>query len=95
MPRLTYAQVRSTAISLVKEFYKQNVSQRINVLIYKDYGGCYQYKILKDGCNICYTSFKAIVHVDDTGNIVTEVSRETISKFLEEYNINFIYFQLD
>lgn len=92
--RLTYAQVRSTATSLVKKFYQAH-HQRISVLIYKDYGGCYQHKILENGCNICYTSLKAIVSPDAQGNIVTNVSRETIASTLELYNINFIYFKME
>ena len=87
MARLTYSQARSTAISIAKENNCGNV-----ILIYKDAGGNFKDKLLKDGDTICYTGIKAIVwHDMTTGLVKTEVSRETIANFLESMNINMVY----
>ena len=92
--RLTYAQRKSEAQVLVRKAMFEN-GKNIKALIFKDSGGDYDVRELRNGETICYTSLKAIVYINHKGDIVTEVSRETISKFLEEYNINFIYFKLD
>ena len=92
--RLTYAQRKSEAQVLVRKAMFEN-GKNIKVLIFKDSGGDYDVRELRNGETICYTGLKAIVYINHKGDIVTEVSRETISKFLEEYNINFIYFKLD
>ena len=92
--RLTYAQRKSEAQALVRKAMFEN-GKNIKVLIFKDSGGDYDVRELRNGETICYTSLKAIVYINHKGDIVTEVSRETISKLLEEYNINFIYFKLD
>lgn len=92
--RLTYAQRKSEAQVLVRKAMFEN-GKNIKVLIFKDSGGDYNVRELRNGETICYTSLKAIVFIDYKGNIVTEVSRETLSAILEEYNINFIYFKLD
>ena len=92
--RLTYAQRKSEAQVLVRKAMFEN-GKNIKVLIFKDSGGDYSVRELRNGETICYTSLKAIVYINHKGDIVTEVSRETLSSILEEYNINFIYFKLD
>ena len=92
--RLTYAQRKSEAQVLVRKAMFEN-GKNIKVLIFKDSGGDYDVRELRNGETICYTSLKAIVWIDRQGNIIIDVSRKTISKFLEDYNINFIYFKLD
>lgn len=87
MARLTYSQARSTAIAKAKENNCGNV-----ILIYKDAGGNFRYKLLKEGETVCYTAIKSIVwHDKTTGLVKTEVSRETIANFLEAMNINMVY----
>lgn len=92
MAKLTYAQVRSAASALIKERHQEDGS-KIKVLIYKDAGGDFNMKVLRDGCTVCYTGIKAVVLFDTKGNVVTEVSRETISAILEEYKINMVYYK--
>ena len=92
--RLTYAQRKSEAQALVRKAMFES-GKNIKVLIFKDSGGDYDVRELRNGETICYTSLKAIVYINHKGDIVTEVSRETLSSILEEYNINFIYFKFD
>ena len=91
MARLTYAQVRSAASALIREKYAENKNNKLKLLVYKDAGGNFNKRILRDGITICYIELKAIVWITDNGEIVTDVSRETISSILEEYHINFVY----
>ena len=67
MARLTYAQVRSAASALVKEKYAETKST-LDVLIYKDSGGNFNKKILRDGTHVCYIELKAIVRIDSDGH---------------------------
>ncbi len=92
--RLTYAQRKSEAQVLVRKAMFEN-GKNIKVLIFKDSGGDYNIRELRNGETICFTILKAIVYINHKGNIITEVSRETLSAILEKYNINFIYFKLD
>jgi hypothetical protein len=90
MARLTYAQVRSAASALVKEKYAETKST-LDVLIYKDSGGNFNKKILRDGTHVCYIELKAIVRIDSNGKVETIVSRETMANIFETYKMNFIY----
>lgn len=91
MARLTYAQVKSQAIAKVKADLEKEKC-RTRVLIYKDAGGDWAMKpIIGPHGTIVYSGIKALIYIDLSDNLVVEVSRETISRFLEALNINMVY----
>lgn len=91
MARLTYAQVKSQAIAKVKADLEKEKC-RTRVLIYKDAGGDWAMKpIIGSHGTIVYSGIKALIYIDLSDNLVVEVSRETISRFIEGLNISMVY----
>jgi len=93
MARLTYAQVKSQAIARVKADLEKEKC-RTRVLIYKDAGGDWAMKpiIGPNGTRpIVYSGIKALIYIDLNDNLVVEVSREAISRFIEGLNISMVY----
>lgn len=87
----TYAETKSKAYVLLRKLVFSGENNSPKILIYKNAGGCYEYKELKKGESICFSEVKGIVYITSMGDITTTVSRETISKMIEETGVNLIF----
>lgn len=90
---MTYAQTKSTAMSFMRAR-----NYVVSVLIYKDFEGNYDWRILSD-CRVgegvhqlvCYIQLKAVVKrsANDTFEVITD--RAGMQKEISEGELDFVY----
>lgn len=90
---MTYAQTKSAAMSFMRA--RSNV---VSVLIYKDFEGNYNWRILSD-CgpgeyvhqSVCYIQLKAVVKRSTNGTFEVITDRAGMQKEISEGELEFVY----
>lgn len=91
--RKTYAQIKSTAMSFMR-----TISNVLSVLIYKDFEGNYDWRVLSD-CGpgeyvykaVCYIQLKAVVKRGANGTLEVITDRAGMQKEISEGELELVY----